>query len=571
MKKILSYLNEYKKECVLAPLFKMLEATFELIVPLVIAKMIDVGADDFSYTKKCFLILILLGFIGLAASITAQFFAAKAATGFSKGLRHDLFEHILGYSFKQIDDAGTSTLITRLTSDVNTLQNGVNMFLRLFLRSPFILAGAMVMAFSIDVKCALIFVVVIFILGLYLFIIMKTNIPLLKKAQGGLDFLLKITRESLLGSRVIRAFTIEEKQTDRFKKGNDNYTALSLKAGRISGLLNPLTYVIINLGIVALVVTGKGRVDEGILTTGKVVALYNYMSQILLEMIKFANLIITMNKAIASAGRVGEVFEVKKEELIPGLAGKDNDALIEFDNVSFKYNENADEAVSGVSFKIKKGETFGIIGGTGAGKTTIANLLAGYYTATEGEVYLNGNNIKGIDAEEINSNIGMCFQKAVLFEGTIKDNLLWGNKDASDEEIKEALRISESEKIIEEKGGLDAEVSLEGKNFSGGQRQRLSIARALVRKPSVLVFDDSFSALDYLTDLHIRTNLKKLDYNPTVVVIAQRCSSVLDADRILVLDDGDVVGMGSHDELIECCEVYKEIYNSQQYEKGGDE
>lgn len=569
MKKILTYLKKYRIECVLAPLFKMLEATFELIVPLVISHMIDVGVNDFSVTMKCFLGLLLLGVVGLAASVTAQYFAAKAATGFSKELRHDLFEHILEFNYKQIDEVKTSTLITRLTSDVNTLQNGVNMFLRLFLRSPFILVGAMVMAFSIDVKCGLIFVLVIFVLAVCLYVVMKTNIPLLKKAQSGLDALLKITRESLLGSRVIRAFVIEDKQIERFENSNDEFTSASLKAGRISSLLNPLTYVVINLGIVFLVITGKGRVDEGILTTGKVVALYNYMSQILLEMIKFANLIITMNKAIAGAARVSEIFEVKKEDVQSGLEALNNDNIIEFDDVSFKYNENGDEVISNVSFGIKKGETFGIIGSTGAGKTTVANLIAGYYAPTGGRVFINGKDLRGIQSEDINPLIGMCFQKAVLFEGTIKDNLLWGNDKATDDELNEALRISECEKIIEDKGSIDADVSLEGKNFSGGQRQRLAIARAIVKKPPILIFDDSFSALDYLTDLKIRTNLKELDFDPTVIIIAQRCSSVLDADKIMVLDDGNVVGMGNHTELMKSCEVYQEIFNSQQYEKGG--
>ena len=570
MKKILSYLKQYKKECVLAPLFKMLEATFELIVPLVIAYMIDNGTEDFSVAVKCFCILISLGVVGLVASVTAQYFAAKAATGFSKELRHDLFEHILKFNFKQIDESGTSTLITRLTSDVNTLQNGVNMFLRLFLRSPFIVIGAMVMAFSIDVKCALIFVIVIAILGLCLLFIMKTNIPLLKKAQGGLDVITRITRESLLGLRVIRAFTTENKQTDKFSDSNDEYTSMALKAGRVSGLLNPLTYVVINLGIAALVIVGKGRVDTGVLTTGSVVALYNYMSQILLEMIKFANLIITINKAIAGSVRVSEVFMIDTNETIEELPKHLNDYLIEFDKVSFKYNEGADDAVSNISFGIKKGETFGIIGGTGAGKTTVANLIAGYYKPLSGDVYLDGKNLKSISSKTINDKIGMCFQKAVLFEGTIRDNLKWGNKEATDEEINEALRISECSKVVEEKGGLEGTVNIEGKNFSGGQRQRLSIARALIRHPEILVFDDSFSALDYLTDLRIRTNIKNLGFKPTVIIIAQRCSSVLDADKIMVLDDGEVVGLGSHEELLSSCEVYREIYNSQQYEKGGE-
>lgn len=569
MKKILSYLKDYKKECVLAPLFKMLEASFELTVPLVIAYMIDKGVGNKSVSIKCFIGLIILGAVGLAASATAQYFAAKAATGFSKELRHDLFKHILGFSFKQIDDVGTSTLITRMTADVNTLQNGVNMFLRLFLRSPFIVAGAMIMAFTIDVKCALIFVLVILVLSVVIYFIMKSNIPLLKKTQSGLDKVLKITRENLQGARVVRAFSIEDEQLERFDDKNSELTRLSVSAGRVSGLLNPLTYVVINLGIVFLVSEARIQVLSGVLSIGQVVALYNYMSQILLELIKFANLIITMNKAIAGAGRVSEIFGMENDMTVKASDNSDNDSMIEFKNVSFKYNPEADEAVSNISFEIKKGQTLGIIGGTGSGKSTVANLIARYYDATSGEIYINGNNVCSLTPETINSKIGMCFQKAVLFEGTIRDNLLWGNKNASDADIEEALRISAADTVVKEKGGLDAEVSIEGKNFSGGQRQRLAIARALVRKPEILILDDSFSALDYITDLKVRTNLAKLDYNPTIVVIAQRCSSVLSADRILVLDDGNVCGFGRHNELLTECSIYREIYESQDYEKEG--
>ena len=569
MKKILGYLREYKSECVLAPLFKMLEASFELTVPIVIAYMIDNGKGNNSVCIKCFLILLALGAVGLAASATAQFFAAKAATGFSKNLRHDLFEHILQFDFKHIDDIGTSTLITRLTADVNTLQNGVNMFLRLFLRSPFIVAGALVMAFTIDFVSALVFAAVIGVLAVIICFIMKSNIPLLKKTQKGLDEVLKITRENLLGARVIRAFAIEDNQLDRFREKNENLTKLSLVAGRVSALLNPLTYVVINLGIVVLIINSGIRVDAGILSVGQVVALYNYMSQILLELVKFANLIITMNKAIASAGRVNDIFAVDTAESLCKCPDKAEGGFIEFDNVSFKYNDEGDEAVSNVSFRINKGETFGIIGGTGAGKTTIASLLTKQYEATKGEIYIDGKNVRGISFADVNARIGLCFQKAVLFEGTIEDNLLWGNESASEKDILDAIRISASDTVVEEKGGLKAEVLSGGKNFSGGQRQRLAIARALVKRPEILILDDSFSALDYLTDLRVRGNLRNLDYNPTVIIIAQRCSSIIDADNILVLDDGNVIGLGKHEELLNNCSVYKEIYDSQTIERGG--
>lgn len=569
MRKLLKYLSQYKKESILSPLLKMLEATFELIVPLVVASMIDVGIKDSllggsGYIFKCFLILVALGFVGLLVSCTAQFFAAKAATGFSKELRHDLFNHLLNLNFTQIDNIGTSTMITRMTADVNTLQNGVNMFLRLFLRSPFIVMGAMVMAFTIDVKSALIFVAVILALSLVVFLIMRSNIPLLKEVQKKLDEVLNLTRENLSGARVIRAFTQEEKQYADFEKTNDKLTAKQLKAGRISGLLNPLTYVLINLAIVVLIMMGSSQVNKGILTTGQVVALYNYMSQILVELIKFASLIVTVNKSLASANRVNEVFA-----LTTGMdegTETDNsvlsDSFIEFRNVSLQYHSGADEAVSNISFAINKGQTLGIIGGTGSGKSTIANMIPRFYDATLGEVLVDGVNVKSSNLEELRGRIGYVMQKAVLFEGTIKDNLLWGNEEASEEDIMEAVKTAVAEDVVKAKGGLSAKIEAGGKNLSGGQRQRLTIARALVRKPDILILDDSSSALDYVTDLKLRSNIASLDYNPTVVIISQRTASVQDADKILVLDDGQMAGYGTHEELLKSSEVYQEIYNS---------
>lgn len=569
MRKLLKYLSQYKKESILSPLLKMLEATFELIVPLVVASMIDVGIKDSllggrGYIFKCFLILVALGFVGLLVSCTAQFFAAKAATGFSKELRHDLFNHLLNLNFTQIDNIGTSTMITRMTADVNTLQNGVNMFLRLFLRSPFIVMGAMVMAFTIDVKSALIFVAVILALSLVVFLIMRSNIPLLKEVQKKLDEVLNLTRENLSGARVIRAFTQEEKQYADFEKTNDKLTAKQLKAGRISGLLNPLTYVLINLAIVVLIMMGSSQVNKGILTTGQVVALYNYMSQILVELIKFASLIVTVNKSLASANRVNEVFA-----LTTGMdegTETDNsvlsDSFIEFRNVSLQYHSGADEAVSNISFAINKGQTLGIIGGTGSGKSTIANMIPRFYDATLGEVLVDGVNVKSSNLEELRGRIGYVMQKAVLFEGTIKDNLLWGNEEASEEDIMEAVKTAVAEDVVKAKGGLSAKIEAGGKNLSGGQRQRLTIARALVRKPDILILDDSSSALDYVTDLKLRSNIASLDYNPTVVIISQRTASVQDADKILILDDGQMAGYGTHEELLKSSEVYQEIYNS---------
>ena len=568
MTRLLKYLKNYKKECVLAPLFKMLEAVFELTVPLVIAYMIDKGIDSGSSSVivRSFGILVALGSIGLIVSCTAQFFAAKAATGFSKELRHDLFSHILSFGFSEIDSVGTSTMITRQTADVNILQNGVNMFLRLFLRSPFIVAGAVIMAFSIDSGCAMIFVLVVAMLSLVVFVIMKSNIPLLKAAQKKLDEVLRLVRENLSGARVIRAFTLEDDQIASFEKTNDSLTMMQLKAGKVSGLLNPLTYVLINLAIVLLIFTGGRKVESGSLSTGQVVALYNYMSQILLELIKFANLIVALNRSFASAARVNEIFDVRVS--MPVSDGKfetvaDDVNAVEFRNVSLKYHESSDEAISSISFEIRKGSTFGIIGGTGSGKTTVANLIPRFYDATDGEVMLFGRNVRDISPKLLRDSVGTVMQKAVLFEGTIRDNLKWGNEDATDDELLEAADAAVCRQVIEEKGGLDAPVEAGGKNFSGGQRQRLCIARVLAKKPKILILDDSASALDYLTDKTLRANIAALSYDPTVIIIAQRTISVSGCDRILVLDDGEAAGLGTHEELLRDCIVYKEIYSSQ--------
>ena len=569
MRELLKYLNDYKKECVLAPLFKMLEAVFELTVPLVIARMIDKGiqGSSSSVIVGCFVILLLLGIIGLTVSVIAQYFAAKAATGFSKDLRHDLFEHIMSFGFTEIDNIGTSKLIARQTSDVNILQNGVNMFLRLFLRSPFIVAGAMIMAFTIDTGSALIFVLVIIVLAVVVWAVMKTNIPLLRRAQAKLDDVLMLVRENLSGARVVRAFTLEETQISEFVDTNSHLTDTLQRAGRVSGLLNPLTYVIVNIAIVILIKVGNVRVSSGVLTTGQVVALYNYMSQILLELIKFANLIVTLNRSFASATRVNEVFavscEMKNGTVTGDIAVKDNEPAIEFRNVSLKYHSGADEAISNISFTIGQGETFGIIGGTGSGKTSVAELIPRYYDATSGEVRICGKNVNEYDIQSLRKHIGLVMQQAVLFEGTIRDNLLWGNDKAKDDELTEAVRCAVCSDVLSAKGGLDAPIEAGGKNLSGGQRQRLSIARVLVGKPGILILDDSSSALDHLTDKKLRDNIAALSYNPTVIIIAQRTVSVENCDNILVLEDGQAVGLGRHEDLIETCPVYKEIYDSQ--------
>ena len=569
MRKLIYYLKDYKKESILAPLFKMLEALFELFVPIVMAKVIDVGIPlgDKNYIIRMCLVMILLGIIGLACSITAQYFSAKAASGFATKLRHSLFEHIQSLSFTEMDTIGTSTLITRMTSDINQVQNGVNMFLRLFMRSPFIVFGAMVMAFTIDVKAALIFVVAIPVLSVVVFGIMYASIPLYKKVQSRLDTVLGITRENLTGVRVIRAFHKEENETEKFEDANNSLASLQIFVGKISALMNPMTYVIVNLAIAALVWTGGIRVNTGIITQGEVVALINYMSQVLVELIKLANLIVLINKAIACGNRVQSVFEIKSsmdETENPVSPDKKTDYAVEFNHVCLRYGKSDVDSLTDIDFNVKRGETIGIIGGTGSGKSSVVNMIPRFYDACEGEVLVDGINVKDYAINDLRQKIGIVMQKAVLFKGTIRDNLLWGNENASEEDIYEALKVSQSLEVVEgKKNGLDSEVAQGGKNFSGGQKQRLTIARALVRKPEILILDDSASALDYATDAALRKAIREMDNSPTVFIVSQRASSIQYADKIIVLDDGKIAGIGTHNELINNCGVYQEIYYSQ--------
>lgn len=575
MKKLLIYLRDYKKECVLAPLFKMLEASFELIVPLVMAVIIDSGiakSDKGLVVRMCG-VLILLGIIGLVTSITAQYFAAKAAVGFATNLRHALFKHLQSLSFTEIDTLGTSTMITRMTSDVNQAQTGVNMVLRLFLRSPFVVFGAMIMAFTIDVKSALIFVAAIILLSIVVFGIMLINIPMLKDVQKKLDTVLNITRENLSGVRVIRAFCKEEEEIERFTRKNEELTAKQQKSGSFSALMNPLTYVIINLAILYLIWTGALQVHAGVLTKGQVVSLYNYMSQILVELIKLANLIITVNKSVACANRIQDVFEIKtsmqyKESLDENMK-TDNSNAVEFKHVALTYSGAGDESLTDIDFTVRKGETIGIIGGTGSGKSSLVNMIPRFYDATKGEVLIDGINVKDYPREVLMKKVGIVLQKAVLFKGTIESNIRWGKKDATSEDIAKAVEIAQAADVVNAKGGTDAVIAQGGKNLSGGQRQRMTIARALVKKPDILILDDSASALDMATDARLRKSIKELDYNPTVFIVSQRTAAIQNADKIIVLDDGKIVGMGTHDELIKDCEIYSEIYYSQ-YRKGGE-
>ena len=596
MKKILAFLKDYKKECVLAPLFKMLEASFELLIPLVVAAIIDVGIanSDKSYIYKMCIIMIALGIVGLVTSITAQYYSAKAAVGFGTELRHSLFKHLQSLSFTEYDTLGTSTMITRLTSDVNQAQTGVNMVLRLFLRSPFVVFGAMIMAFFIDVKSGFNFVIAIILLSIVVFGIMALSIPMLKKVQKKLDGVLSITRENLTGVRVIRAFCKEEEEIKRFKERNNDLTSQLKKTGSISALTNPITYVIINLAIVALIWTGAIQVDNGILTTGQVVALYNYMSQILVELIKLANLIVTINKSIACSNRIAEVFDIKSsmEYSAEGDAnikngqseGRDlgsasvdqwnktnsSEAAVTFNNVSLRYKNAAQEALSDISFTVLPGQTVGIIGGTGSGKSSVVQLIPRFYDATCGEVQINGINVKQYTAEQLTQMVGIVMQKAVLFKGSIAKNLAWGKKNATHQEMLESTEFAQANDVLTAKGGLDAMLEQGGKNLSGGQRQRLTIARALIKKPEILILDDSASALDMSTDAKLRKAIKQLNYRPTVFIVSQRTASIKDADKIIVLDDGKIAGQGTHEELLESCEVYQEIYYSQ-YRKGEKE
>ena len=571
MRKLLVYLKGYEKETILGPLFKLLEASFELIVPLVMAAIIDNGVanSDKPYIMKMCMILFLLAVIGLTCSITAQYFAAKAAVGFSTKLRHALFEHIQTLSFSEMDTVGTSTLITRMTSDVNQTQNGVNLVLRLFLRSPFIVFGAMIMAFTIDFKAALIFVVTIPLLSVIVFGVMIVSIPLYKKVQAALDKVLGITRENLTGSRVIRAFNKEADETENFNESNDALTRIQLFVGKISALMNPLTYVIINAAIVVLIWTGAIRVNSGYITQGQVVALVNYMSQILVELIKLANLIININKSIACGNRIQSVFEMQSSVLDPKAAvsvEKDKEGVpaAEFSHVSLTYAGAGEESLTDIDFVVQKGETVGIIGGTGSGKSSVVNMIPRFYDATKGSVKVNGVDVRDYTLEELRSRIGMVLQKAVLFKGTIRENLLWGNENATDEELMQALTIAQAKEFVDKKeGGLDFMIEQGGKNLSGGQRQRMTIARAVVKKPEILILDDSASALDFATDAKLRMAIRDMEEKATVFIVSQRAASIMYADKIIVLDDGKIVGMGTHEELLKQCEVYQEIYYSQ--------
>ena len=583
MRRLLRYLKGYEKETVLAPLFKMLEALLELFVPLVMAAVIDTGIAhrDSLYIVKMCLLLVALGAVGLACSVTAQFFAAKAATGFSTKLRHELFSHIQGLSYTEMDKIGTATLIARMTSDVNQVQNGVNMFLRLFLRSPFIVFGAMVMAFTVDVKAAFVFVVTIPLLSVVVFGIILWTLPLYRKVQGRLDRVLGLTRENLSGARVIRAFNKEEDEKRRYREENDALAGLQKFVGGISGLMNPLTCVIINGAVIALLYTGAFRVDSGVLTQGEVIALVNYMSQILVELVKMANLTVTLTKAAACGNRVQDVLEMKSSmEFLPetgmqaqGCTGKalggravvtDAETAVEFKHVSLTYAGAGSEALTDISFSVKKGETMGIIGGTGSGKTSIVNLIPRFYDATKGGVFVDGRNVKGYAKDALREKVGIVPQKAALFAGTIAENLRWGKKDASEEELWHALEISQAKEFVEKKeDGLNADVLQGGKNLSGGQRQRLTIARALVRRPEILILDDSASALDFATDAALSRALRTMDGAPAVFIVSQRTSSIRHADKILVLEDGHMAGLGTHEELLKTCPVYQEIHYSQ--------
>lgn len=566
MKKLLRYLKYYKMESILGPLFKLLEASFELIVPLVIALIIDKGIAnaDKGFIFKMALLLVGLALIGLICSITAQYFAAKASVGFGKRVRHELFKHIETLSFSELDKLGANTLITRITSDMNQVQQGVNLTLRLLLRSPFVVFGAMIMAFTINIEAALVFVVAIPLLAIIVFAIMAISVPLYRKVQKSLDKVLGKTRENLTGARVIRAFCKEESELKEFERRNKGLTINQKYVGRISALLNPLTFVIINFAIVVLIYVGALNVSTGIITQGAVIALYNYMSQILVELIKLANLIVNITKSIACGNRIQNVFEVKNSVVDGTKKELPGSIAITFSNVSLKYLENAEEALSNISFEAKPGECIGIIGGTGSGKTSIVNLIGRFYEPTSGDIYFNDQKITEFDTNSLRKEIGYVQQKAVLFKATIKENLTMGNKEASDDDIYQALQVSQALEVVRSKEkGLDTQILQNGRNLSGGQNQRLSIARALVKKPKILILDDSSSALDYQTDSLLRKAIATLDYNPTVFIVSQRAASIMNASKIIVLDDGKMVGLGTHEQLLSDCQVYQEIYYSQ--------
>ena len=566
MRKLFVYLKEYRRESVLGPLFKMFEATLELIVPLIVAAIIDrgVGNADRGIVVRMCLVLVALGFVGMLFSVTAQFFAAKASVGFVTKLRAVLFRHIQRLSYKTQDEQGVSTLITRMTSDMNQVQTGLNLTLRLLLRSPFVVFGAMIMAFTVDAHAALWFVLVIPILSAAVFAVMLVCIPLYKKVQGLLDRVLGGTRETLSGVRVLRAFGKEDEEISSFAHKNDALTAMQKYVGRISALLNPVTYVILNLAVLGLIYTGAIRVQSGLLTQGAVVALYNYMSQILIELIKFANLILTVTKSVACARRIQSVLELPEaENAKQGLPAGDSTYRVEFRNAGLRYSETGEPALQDVNLCVRVGETVGVIGGTGSGKTSLVNLIPRFYEATEGQVFVDGQDVRSYDPAALRARIGVVPQKAVLFAGTIRDNLLWGCADASDDALLQAVRAAQAQDVLDQKGGLDGRIEPSGRNLSGGQRQRLTIARALVRRPDILILDDSASALDFATDAALRKALRALDYRPTVFIVSQRTSSIRFADRIVTLDEGRVAGIGTHDALLEKCAVYREIFDSQ--------
>lgn len=573
MKYLSKYLAMYKKESILAPLFKMLEALFDLFVPIVVAHIINVGIvqKDRGYILACCGFLILMAVIGLLCSFTAQYFAAKSATGCATKLRHELFAHIQQLGFSEVDTIGTSTLITRMTSDINQVQNGLNLFLRLFLRSPFIVFGAMIMAFTIQIKIALIFVITIPILAIIVFGIMRVTSPMYKQVQNRLDKVTGITRENLSGVRVVRAFGKEEEEVSGFKEANTKLVNLQTGVGHISSLMNPLTYVVVNLGIIAILNSGAVAVNSGALLSGDIVALVNYMSQILVELVKLANLVVSISKAMASLSRVENVLDTENSmEFVEDSKLEENEEAISFQNVSLRYEGAGEEALTDISFCVKKGETLGVIGGTGSGKSSLVNLIPRFYDATNGQVFLKGQPIQNLSREDLRRQVSVVMQKAQVFAGTIRSNMLWGKEDATDEQIWRALKIAQAEEFVQSKPGkLEEEIEQGGRNLSGGQRQRLTIARALVAEPKILILDDSASALDYATDAALRKSLKELPEDTTVVIVSQRTSSLQHVDKILVLDDGKLVGVGSHQELLNSCEVYREIYESQ-FQKGDE-
>ncbi len=566
LRKLLKYMKGYTKECILGPLFKLLEASFELLIPLVVAAIVDTGISngDRGYVVKMVLVMIALGLIGLACAVTAQYFAAKAAVGFSSRLRHAVMKHILGLSYTEIDTLGASTMVTRMTSDINQVQNGVNLTLRLLLRSPFVVFGAMIMAFTIDFDAALTFAAMIPVLCVVVFGIMLITMPMYKKVQAGLDKVTSATRQNLTGVRVLRAFTMEESEKTAFAEHTGDLQHKQQRAGRISNLMNPMTLVIVNLAVVVLIQVGAGKVYDGILTQGLVIALYNYMTQILVELVKMANLIINMTKAAACAGRVSNILEVQSSQKNGIVSAEDLKGRVEFRNVTARYSGAGEASLEKISFTAEPGETVGIIGGTGSGKTTLVNLIPRLYDAFEGEVLMDGVNVKEYEMNALRHKIGIVPQKAVLFKGTIRQNLLWGNSNATEADLWNALETAQAREVVKSKAGeLDAAVEQGGVNFSGGQRQRLTIARALVRKPSILILDDSASALDYATDAKLRMAIRNLPNAPTTFIVSQRAASVRFAEKIIVLDDGEMVGIGTHEQLLESCEVYREIYFSQ--------